>query len=616
MADNEQDILFRLRTEGETEGAEQVTEAIQDTGEAAKKAEKESRKAAEEERRRAEETATRQSDAVEGWGRVAAKFSEYGALLKKHANELQGLSGSQQQFISKTGEALEIAGSFGTAVSEGFSQGGPIGAVVAGAVNAAGQIYQAWKETDAQLNKTEESIRNAGEASRRLGEMKTKLPMAEAAREASALLDEVYQKALRNERIRESERSLEQTQTDEAGRAGVASGAITEQQAEARSQMKQFSLAGEDIVSDLKVAADHLAKLKADVETAKRDAGLMAEGSEAQTKKLEEAKNLQDQVIELATKLGDDQKIAINKVRELAIKAEAGADEIGQEHLAALEDNARKLLNGLRSAGEESGKTLTQTQRSAFSNLEKLLRETGDLNRLGVREAVGELQKILRSGVFKPGDEEDVKSALTYVAEGAANGDKNIARQIQIQVQAIQNRVDADVRGLEARLMQRLPGGPDRAPAQQFNEQIREAIQLTREDGRAQIQELRQALADGRDGRAAAVRDVIAESEDQLTTVMRQMADRMTYQSKAASEILTTVLADGELRLHEVSKYIEAVGRLNGASEKGHGEVMGAFAEARQLIAAHSGEIIALKNSFASMAADFQTQIRAVGPWR
>lgn len=373
MADNEQEILFRMTTEGKTDGAEKVTEAITDTGEAARKAEKESREAAEEERRRGVETEIRQRVAADGWAKVSAKLSEYGTLIKQHASELQGLSASQQQFISKTGEALEIAGGFGSAVATGFSRGGPIGAVVAGAVNAATQIYDAWKEVDTELDKVEQSIRNAGAAQQRLNEIKAKLPMAESAREASALLDEVYQKALRNERIRESERSLEQTQTDEAGRAGVASGAITDEQADARSQVKQFSLAGEDIVADLEVASQHLAKLKADAETARRDAGLMAEGSEDQTKKLEEAKNLQDQANELATKLEDDQKIAINKVRQLGTKAEGGAAEVADAGLDALTAAVAKERDALKAEVDRLGANASQGARASLQILEKIL---------------------------------------------------------------------------------------------------------------------------------------------------------------------------------------------------------------------------------------------------
>ncbi len=373
MADNQQDILFRMTTEGETDGAEKVTEAIKDTGEAARQAEKESREAAEAERRRGVETEFRQRVAADGWAKVAAKLSEYGAVMKQHANDLQGLSASQQQFIAKTGEALEVAGGFGAAVAEGFSRGGPIGAVVSGAVNAAGQIYEAWKETDTQLNKTEESIRNAAEANRKLSEMKIKMPLAEAAREASALLDEVYRKALRNERIRESERSLEQTQTDEAGKSGVASGAITGEQADARSQVKQFSLAGEDIVADLEIASEHLAKLKADAETARLAAGLMQEGSVDQVKKLEEAKALQDQANELATKLEDDQKIAINKVRELGSKAEGGASEIADAGLESLTAAVTKERNALKAEVDRLGANASSGARASLEILDKIL---------------------------------------------------------------------------------------------------------------------------------------------------------------------------------------------------------------------------------------------------
>ena len=373
MADSEQDILFKLKTEAETAGAEKVTEAIKDTGEEARKVDKESRDAAEDERRRGVETEIRQRIAADGWAKVATKLGEYGALIRNHAKDLDGLSASQQQFISKTGEALEMAGGFGESVAVGFSRGGPIGAVVAGAVNAGTQIYNAWRETNDELEKTKDKVKFAAEMQQKLYDLKAKLPLITMLETANALLDEQYAKFKRNEQVAQADRGTAAAKTSAEVATQVAGGKLTETAGSAKVAAAQVA---DEIISvnkEVEAAQREVAAMSGEVGKLRANAMRMANGSAEQVDAMEKVKEQEKLLNDKAKDVIALQAASAAKMTEITTKGRQEMESASREGLDDVTAAGVKFRDELKAGIEAEGAKATNEAKGIYAIVSKLL---------------------------------------------------------------------------------------------------------------------------------------------------------------------------------------------------------------------------------------------------
>lgn len=354
MADEEK-IDFRLNTQADPKGADdmlakldELKQRAKDIADAHKKAAEEERKNAEEEKRNATESEIRQRVAADGWAKVSDKIREYGALIKQNASELRGLSAEQQQFIAKTGEAMEVAGSFGTAVATGFSRGGPIGAVVAGAVNAATQIYDSWKEVDTELNKVEQSIRNAAEAQRKLTELKVKLPMAEAAEEAVKKLNTVIELLDKVQQKEAADREANSKIDDIINPATGGEKSLRDNNRAA----DQINLAANAALEKVKATADVAAAAEANVKAAMDTFGEQSDRYKDAVKERDDAVVLAKKAKEYADKL---EEAAPRALAELNAKSTETVQEFKDESLKIATENAKELKTALEQILKSQG---------------------------------------------------------------------------------------------------------------------------------------------------------------------------------------------------------------------------------------------------------------------
>lgn len=398
MADKK--IEIELTSSADTKGAEEMKDSLDGVKDATKKADAE---AGESSRRQSavEEIATR-TKAI-AWAQAAEKIQQYGEALKNLKAETSGLSEEQVRLANVTGEAAEKIGGVVSSVAQGFAAGGPIGAILAGAVNGLGLVLRAANDADKAVNAADESSKRTVDYWKQLQNLKITLPIALAAEEANRILDEQLDKLVRNERVAQSARSLEQATQENAGSAAVRAGTQTEQGAEALNLATAAENQIEAINAKLTIANAAQMELKSRAESVAGNAKTLSEGSQEQIKELDKAKELQKEADTGAKDLADLTQIAEKSKAEIRGKFAEQIEQNKATTLETLTQAATQERDALKAEVDRLGVNASAGARASLAIWEEIL-EDGKIraNELGrYHEAQGRLNGMMEKANAK-----------------------------------------------------------------------------------------------------------------------------------------------------------------------------------------------------------------------
>lgn len=356
---SDKDIEIKIATTADTTGAKEVEDSLKKVGEDSRQ-------------QNATEEILARGKAL-AWAQAADKIQQYGVLLRNLKSETSGLSEEQTHLANVAGEAAETIGGVVSAVGQGFAAGGPIGAILAGTVSGLGLVLKAANDADKAINSAEDASKRSVDYWRQLQNLKLKLPIADAAEEANRLLDEQLQKMIRNARVAESSRGLDQARQESAGADAVRSGSQTAQGAAAVNLATSVNNQVAAIQEKLEIAAKAQAKLQSDADKAAADAGTLAEGSKQQADKLAEAKALQTDANTAMENLAADRSVADNTIAKINEKGEQHAKEIQDAAFGALTQSAQQERDALKQEVDRLGTNASAGSRASLAILDQIL---------------------------------------------------------------------------------------------------------------------------------------------------------------------------------------------------------------------------------------------------
>lgn len=393
-------VEIELTSTSNTKGAEEMKDAVDAVKESTKKTEAEASESSRQQSA-AEEIATRTKALAVA--QAADKLQRYGEVLKNLKAETSGLSDEQVRLANVAGEAAEKIGGVVSSVAQGFAAGGPLGAIVAGAAFGLGEFLRAANEADKAVKAAEESSKQSVEYWKSLQNLKITLPIALAAEEANRILDEQLDKLVRNERVAQSARSLEQATQENAGSAAVRAGTQTEQGAEALNLATAAENQIEAINAKLTIANAAQRELKSRAEVAEADAQTLNADSLEQIKALEDAKKLQKEAATGAKDLADLTQIAEKSKAEIRGKFAEQIERSKAVTLDALTQSATQERDALKAEVDRLGVNASAGARASLAIWEEILAD-GKIraNELGrYHEAQGRLNGMMEKANSK-----------------------------------------------------------------------------------------------------------------------------------------------------------------------------------------------------------------------
>ena len=363
---SDKDIEIGIKTTGDTSGAEAVEKAVKQVGNAAEDAGKKAAAPVH------DNEANLRGRAV-AWAQLAEKLTQYGAAARTAAQNIEGLDKETKNLVENVGAATETVGGILSAVSQGFAAGGPIGAVVAAATKGVGEFVKAWGSAGAEIQKANEKSEQSVQMWQRLQNLKLKLPILEALEGANKLLDEQLQKMMRNARVAEADRGLEQANQEAGGSDAVRSGKTTPEAANALNLATSAENQIERIREKLTISANAQKLLEGKVAEAAADADTMAADSKDLAAKLEEAKTLAAAAKKGAEALATDEQVAEKEIAEIKVKVEETAKNYQDAAFDALTQSVTQQRDALKAEVDRLGANASSGARASLEIWNEIL---------------------------------------------------------------------------------------------------------------------------------------------------------------------------------------------------------------------------------------------------
>jgi hypothetical protein len=367
---NPEDIKFKLTTEGDASGAEEVAKSIFKAEDAAKQASRQAdvdlvkqRQAAAAQKEQAE-TLREIADASQ---RVVA--ANLAGALGKIAGEFQGISAEADLALTGTQNFLSVFASTGNPIAASLAL---IGTAVNGVMDAYREAEKVVKASDEETAKRLQKISELRANYAR--EVREANLQAFFARELDEL--EATELALgRIAKIRQSERDLEAARTANAGAAAVAAGTTTEQGAAAGNVQAAADAAVAKIRADLALAAASQQKVADEALKLTQEAQLLEANTDAQVKALEAAGAKQAEAERLALDLDAQREISTNRIAQVVEEAKASIAELGRSQLDDLTKAVQTERDALRAEVDRLGTNASSGARAALAILDQMLRD-------------------------------------------------------------------------------------------------------------------------------------------------------------------------------------------------------------------------------------------------
>lgn len=372
MADNEQDILFRLRTEGDTEGAEQVSEAIQETGDAAKSAGQEAQQADPQ----LQQLINIQRAQVAT--QIASALGKVGSAVREMAADFKTSDKEFSQTLENTAVGIDSLTGALSGAAQGFAVGGPFGAAIGGLVGLmSGPLKDAYGDMIRDLDAAAQAERRAAEMTRKLKDARQAFADQVRQEKLATIFDDQSDAIEKQVRLIET---LARLNAAERGAAGAVQDALqpaaTPEQQIARDLNRDLA----DIDAKVQTAADLAAQAAIHAQDAQQNAirvsasegensAIAIKAAAARDAAIQEADALAAKADELrATREAEQQKIRAAAVEQLAALGDAAGNSITE--------NATSVIRTIQQvAAEQQGRVGADTK-GALDQLTKLV---GDL---------------------------------------------------------------------------------------------------------------------------------------------------------------------------------------------------------------------------------------------
>jgi hypothetical protein len=386
-----EDIEFKLKTTGDTSGAEEVKKSLEWANDEAQEAQRQSDVAVAKQRQANEaqkvQAATLREIADAQQRIVAGQLAE---AIGKIAEEFKGMGAEADLALTATQTFLTTLAATGNPIAASL-------AVAGTALNALMDTYREATELDKKLKKDqEESLKSIAELRADYVRQIREERLTEFfQRELDAL---GLQEAALNRiaKIRASERELEAARSAGSVAGAQAAGNTTAEGADAL-RLSQAVNAEIAAINDELATAAALQAVAQDKATAvSLKAAALQENSPAQIKALDEAGKLQAEADRMLADLEADQEVATNKIAAIVARGQTTAAEIGQAGLDALQQAATTQRDALQAEVGRLGANASVGAKSALQILEQILRD-GEIRAEEVvryQEALGRLNGV------------------------------------------------------------------------------------------------------------------------------------------------------------------------------------------------------------------------------
>ena len=457
------DIEIRLKTTGDTAGADEVKKSLFAVRDESKKASDQ----ADVELVKKKQSAAADEQQAASIQKVVK--SQQQLLALQLAQALQGISGKLQGISPELDLIVEGTQNFLTTF---VATGDPIKATLALTASAISGVVTAYMEAEKQVKKiaeTEaESIKHISElrsayAIQVRNENLTSFFAAELREldKQEAALKRIYQ-------IRASERELDAARQATAGAAAVAGGASPEGvAAQALAAGLQSSLA--ELKDNLDAATAKTEKLESDALLLKGKADGLVENTDDQKAALDAAEAAKQTAEDSRADLTAFTTTTANQMQTLVETGKATGLEISTAGLAAITEAAENEKTALKAEVEKLAENSSASARTALATLTKVLadgvikpEELAELRTAmnSIRVSRESSDKLVKEGfeALKKADEAFVQSitpvvsrigeTLTLVNSLAETGvaQSNQIRELQFQINQINSRSDGGVR--------------------------------------------------------------------------------------------------------------------------------------------------------------------------
>lgn len=323
------DILLKLKTEGDTSGAEAVEESLGKVKDASKELADDTESAAQEEQAVNDREMNFRSRAL-AVAQVGEAMQKYGAAAKEVVGNLEGVSDEAKNLVNQVADATEEIGGLLSAVGQGFAAGGPVGAILAGTAAGVFKFISAYSEAGAAIEKADQASQRALESVKRYQDFKGKFEFADQLEKANDLLDEQLKKMVRNERVRASGAKLGAAVGADDDQQAVASGRMTAGEASGRAATRDATEQTAQIQASVDLAAAAQRKLQTDADLLAANANKLADDDAEKGKLLDKMREKQAAANEALDDFAVLQTEANNQIAALKIAAQNAVKEGGE----------------------------------------------------------------------------------------------------------------------------------------------------------------------------------------------------------------------------------------------------------------------------------------------
>jgi hypothetical protein len=365
---NPEDIEFKLKTTGDTSGAEEVKKSLEWANDEAQEAQRQSDVAVAKQRQANEAQKAQAAilrEIADGQQRIVA--GQLAEAIGKIAEEFKGMGAEADLALTGTQTFLTTLAATGNPIAASL-------AVAGVAINALMDAYRAATELDKKLKKEQEvSIKKIAELRADYARQIREENLTSFFQAELDALDEQEAALTRIAKIRASERELDAAQAAGSLAGSLASGATTAEGADAVRLSQEVASEIAAINDELSTAASLQANAQEMASAAALKASALQENSDAQIQALDEATKLQAEADRMLADLEADREVATNKIAAIVARGETTAAEIGQAGLDALTQAATTQRDALQAEVDRLGANASAGAKSTLQILEQIL---------------------------------------------------------------------------------------------------------------------------------------------------------------------------------------------------------------------------------------------------
>lgn len=366
------DILLKLKTEGDTKGAEAVRDGLKDV-------------------RTEEQKLQAQADVDEAKRRQAIRLQEEQAKSLRDIADVQhriiaakladSIGQLTQQFAGLSPELDMVLGSSRSFLEVLSTTGDPIRASLALTASSIGSVIQAWQKQEAfekqVADQTKDRIAKTAALRAAYAKQVREERMEQYFKREVEELENEEKVLIRIARIRESERQLAATEQANKNAAAVDSGAKTEVGAQADNLATSAANKIADILAQQQAAKDNLDKVEEQAVTLDQLAKRGFDSAEKQKAAVEAAGSKQREFNELLLDFKAEQVVNENKIREILSQSNESGRQIGEDALKAMTEVATRERDAVKAEVERLGASAPAAMKAVLSILDGILEKDG-----------------------------------------------------------------------------------------------------------------------------------------------------------------------------------------------------------------------------------------------